>query len=506
MRQSPPRLSAGAAADILRAMPDAIGSEVRPAGSASSGGTAVVVLGMHRSGTSALARCCNLLGVDLGTEFIPTQKDNRSGFWEDARIKEADDLALAALDLVWDDVRPFPEEWRNTRGLTAAEERVLAALGELAGRAPLHGVKDPRISRLLPVWLPLFARLGTRPIFLIALRHPEEVAASLARRDGLSRPRAHLLWLRYTLEAELHTRGHPRAFVFFDDLLRDWRTTLARAAARAGIVWPVAFDAAAQEIDRFLDPSQQHHRVAEAALDDLPVARRSHAVYQALRTASDDGGAGAREVLDGVRAELAAADELLAPVLAEIEAEVALPDAPAAEPEAEPAAEPPEREREEEREPELAAGTAEVDADGPGDEQPSYRAARRSAHEREVDRLRRNLAVAHELVHRRDAELREAEAALRCERERVWHEIETRQAALDASRAEVASLRAQLAARDAELEATREQVRSALRVIADVEASVSWRLTAPLRALAATLRKARGKVGSLAYVRRRSRR
>ena len=65
-----------------------------------------------------------------------------------------------------------------------------------------------------------------------------------------------------SLEAELHTRGHRRCFVDFDELLGDWRGTLARVAHQLAITWPTAADDAAAAIDVFLDPRQRHHVAA----------------------------------------------------------------------------------------------------------------------------------------------------------------------------------------------------------------------------------------------------
>ena len=179
--------------------------------------------------------------------------------------------------MLWDDVRALPEPWRDGFGADEIRARLIATLDTLAQRGSCCGVKDPRISRLLPLWLPLLERLGTTPVFLIALREPVEVARSLERREGLSMARSLLLWLRYNLEAERHTRGRRRAFVCFDDLLHDWRATLERAARESGIAWPVPFADAADAIGTFLDPELRHHVAAEPPAGAEAVSRGSRA-------------------------------------------------------------------------------------------------------------------------------------------------------------------------------------------------------------------------------------
>ena len=65
---------------------------------------AVLVLGMHRSGTSALARGLQMLGVYLGNNFLSPQPDNPTGYWEDKNICELNERLLAVFGLKWEDV------------------------------------------------------------------------------------------------------------------------------------------------------------------------------------------------------------------------------------------------------------------------------------------------------------------------------------------------------------------------------------------------------------------
>jgi len=456
------------------------GHEAPPAAGAAR--TMLVIAGMHRSGTSALARSCNLLGVDLGADFIPTQPDNRSGFWEDAGVKDADDAALASHGMLWDDVGPLPRPWRDGFGGAEVRQRLRSTLATLAARGSLCGVKDPRISRLLPLWLPLLDELEVVPVFLVALREPRAVARSLEHREGLGEPRALLLWLRYTLEAERDTRGRRRAFVCFDDLFGDWRAALARAARDAGIAWPVGFDDAAAGIDRFLDPSLRHHAAPESPVDGL--ARLAHDAFVAVRTLRDGEDPARHAELDRIRALLDAADLAFAPLLHELEQRASRCGDVSTSP---------------------VAGS-EVDGSGDG--------AARSPEARELDRARREAMLAHELVGQRDRELaaaversareamlahelvgqrdRELAAAVERfarERDALAARIAAGETAIAAASTRIASLEDDVAVLRRETEALRESRDAALAVIADVERSLSWRITSPLRALTAAARR-----------------
>jgi len=48
----------------------------------------VVIIGMHRSGTSVIARGLKVLGVTLGDNLMPPGEDNPKGYWEDLDINE----------------------------------------------------------------------------------------------------------------------------------------------------------------------------------------------------------------------------------------------------------------------------------------------------------------------------------------------------------------------------------------------------------------------------------
>jgi hypothetical protein len=131
----------------------------------------------------------------------------------------------------------------------------------------LFVLKDPRICRLLPFWLEVFAAFGVTVKHVLPLSNPLEVAASLRKRDGLSVPRSLIVWLRHVLEAEAVTRGHPRSFVTYDQLLSDWRGVIAALSERLEIPWPRRSATAGIQIDAFLGQRYRHHTVQAAELE-----------------------------------------------------------------------------------------------------------------------------------------------------------------------------------------------------------------------------------------------
>jgi len=170
-----------------------------------SGRCAVVVLGMHRSGTSVLASMLQALGISLGDRLVPADGNNPAGYFEHAEIVRLHQGFLDRMDRRWTGPKgtlPYPDlYWETADGrATQAELRKLVHT-ELARSSTVWGVKDPRMSRLVKLWRPIFEVLSVRPIYLLAVRSPASVQGSVTRRDGLSPSRAQLLWLLHNLDA-----------------------------------------------------------------------------------------------------------------------------------------------------------------------------------------------------------------------------------------------------------------------------------------------------------------
>ncbi|NEX23237.1 sulfotransferase family 2 domain-containing protein [Thiorhodococcus mannitoliphagus] len=223
--------------------------------------TAILILGMHRSGSSALARSVHLQGAALPKTLMPSQSDNLEGFWESLPIVRLNNQLLSEAERAWDDPRPIETTWWLMRG--ERRHRVEQAAKLLVSEYPdaeLVALKDPRLSRLMPIWLEASAQSGFTPLPMLCCRNPLEVADSLAQRNGIDLRHAQLLWLAYMLDAERATRGHPRAWVHYDQLLVDWRGTLARAYGSLGLDALTLSGEVATALDEWLQPDKRNHR------------------------------------------------------------------------------------------------------------------------------------------------------------------------------------------------------------------------------------------------------
>lgn len=271
--------------------------------------TCIVVLGMHRSGTSALTGVLSLLGIDPGDSLLPAMENvNPKGFWEHEEIVSIHDQLLAAFSSSWDDESPLPNQWWHTSLVADFRNRIVNILRRDFSNRPTWLIKDPRMCRLLPLWQDVFRELACPPLFILALRNPVEVAHSLRKRNDLVEVESCLLWLTYMLEAEFQTRGQPRAFVNYERLLFDWRGTVADIGQTFCLSWPVAVEDAATNVEKFLDPSLRHHD-GNATLSDHPACRMAQEGFEFLSDPSPD-----TVKLDRLRAQTCELVSLVAPL------------------------------------------------------------------------------------------------------------------------------------------------------------------------------------------------
>jgi hypothetical protein len=195
----------------------------------------VCVAGMHRSGTSLLAQLLHRCGLDLGApaDLLPPAPDNPDGFWENRRFLAVNEQLLRRLGGAWD-VPPPLGLWR-ARGARLAALRGPAAglLRRFEGREP-WGWKDPRNALTLPFWRGLVPDLRV----IVCVRHPLEVAASLARRDGHGPAFALALWRTYNDQLLAHAPPGRRLVTHFDAYAADPRAELRRVLGWLGLPAP----------------------------------------------------------------------------------------------------------------------------------------------------------------------------------------------------------------------------------------------------------------------------
>jgi hypothetical protein len=228
-------------------------------GQARSGRRALLVVGMHRSGTSAVTRVLGYLGAGLPATLLPPSEFNEPGYWESSVLMALHDELLASCNSAWDDFSALEDDWYGTETESDFRRRFIEALESEFGEEDLFVLKDPRIVRFIPFWQRLLKEIEVKPLFVVPYRDPFAVAASLENRGTLAVSHALLLWLRHVVEAEVGTRGQRRTIVSYDRLLDDWREQAETAARDLGLDWPTSIDEAAPEIETFLSERYRHH-------------------------------------------------------------------------------------------------------------------------------------------------------------------------------------------------------------------------------------------------------
>lgn len=265
---------------------------------------AILVLGMHRSGTSALARLIGYLGAALPGDAIEAHADNARGYWESAAIVKADDQLLRVARSSWFDPRPLDLSRLEPSALRSRKDRIWEAVGQAFGEARIMAVKDPRQCRFVPTIVETLAEHSVASRAVLMLRSPQAVARSIASRDGTTTAFAQLLWLRHMIDAERATRGLARTVIAFEAMLADWRGAAEKLLPLTGGAMPEG--AAAKDVDAFLDPSLRHHGEDGPSGIGEPLAGIVCAVRDGLWALAERDDAEARAALDAAYARFEA--------------------------------------------------------------------------------------------------------------------------------------------------------------------------------------------------------
>ena len=230
------------------------------------GKRAVLVVGMHRSGTSAVTRVLNYLGCALPNHVSGMANDNERGFWESPAVRDLNERILESAGTAWDDWVAFDPSWYESPRANELRGNARAVLEDEFGDGPPFVLKDPRVCRLLPFWIDAVRCFGVEPLIVSPIRNPLDVAASLEARDGIDPSIGLLMWLRSVLDAEVASRGLERHFLRYERLLgapREVVTQLKESLGINGLTQPAE---ACTLIDGFLSPELRHHRAEDSSV------------------------------------------------------------------------------------------------------------------------------------------------------------------------------------------------------------------------------------------------
>jgi hypothetical protein len=269
--------------------------------------TVLFVLGMARSGTSAMTRVLSLSGAALPPGMIGAAKANPRGFWEPRKASFLNEEILrrhhsAAADPSLS-VHEAPTDGRDVAEINA----YLTALPQ----SDLYVIKDLQMTPIAGLWFEAARMAGYDVGAVIALRHPHEVIRSLTAMMPIIKPElAAALWLKNSLLAERYTRGLPRVFVEYAYLLEDWHREVKRISTDLGI--DLNPDEAA--INEFLAVDECHQQAGGSACPEPFGTDWLTTTYDNLHRAVG-GDALSQDELDRVFCDYQASEQRLRPAV-----------------------------------------------------------------------------------------------------------------------------------------------------------------------------------------------
>lgn len=197
---------------------------------------ALIIIGMHRSGTSAVSGSLSEQGVFMGDDLYGPQKGvNEKGFFENSALVRFNERLFDELGWSWDDPLASAHRECEWEKLDKWLPKAVSLIQREYGKRAAWGMKDPRTSLLLPFWQKVLAHVEVEPTYVVMLRHPAEVVGSLAKRDQFSTDKSLMLWLNYTLSSLMNTTSDNRIVIIFDDLMTSPQEQVKKIYSHVGI-------------------------------------------------------------------------------------------------------------------------------------------------------------------------------------------------------------------------------------------------------------------------------
>jgi hypothetical protein len=235
---------------------------------------AVVVLGVGRSGTSAVTRGLSALGVELGSHLRRAARlKNPTGFFEDIDLLRINKRLKRILNVRGDTVRLLEPDWWRQPAVQDLQREAVATIRRRFGACPLWGFKYARTLRFMPFWCHVFAEADIEACYLMVIRNPLSVAKSRSRLDPWrgSQEKSDLEWIVNVVPYFRQVRHHALVVVDFDHFIADPASQLTRIARRLDLPMTPDHHAATDEyVDRFLDSALRHSQHTAADLDRDP--------------------------------------------------------------------------------------------------------------------------------------------------------------------------------------------------------------------------------------------
>jgi len=241
----------------------------------------IVVLGMHRSGTSAITGLLCSSGISIGKSIMPPKPDNPIGFFENQKIQELNDTILNLYNSTWDSIFSLPEDWLENSMLKSYYLDATNLINEEFGSDSLFMIKDPRLSLLLPFWNIVLERLDVSIYVIFMVRNPFEIASSLEHRNNFDVNKSLHLTARYWEHGELNSRKFRRVLIDFSEFIGQPESIKANLKSNFNLTFK---ELGSSEF--LLDKSMKHFNIedqAELINSDNELSNILMEIYQKLK-------------------------------------------------------------------------------------------------------------------------------------------------------------------------------------------------------------------------------
>lgn len=258
--------------------------------------TCILVLGMHRSGTSAITGVLSMLGAYLGTDLMEENFANVKGYFENNNLYKINDELLEQANSSWDDEFFEEDKISNIEGY----EKLKNEIKNEFQNSSLFAIKDPRIAFLFPLYKSVLKELNINIKIIVPFRSPIEVAESLNIRNNFSHEKGILLWAHHVLLAEKYSREFDRVFIKFDELLLNTKSIVTLISDKLHINFGSKYATSKEKINEFLESDLKH---CNRSIDNISEATPNiiRKILQLLKNINDEPNI---EKFDGLRKEL----------------------------------------------------------------------------------------------------------------------------------------------------------------------------------------------------------
>jgi hypothetical protein len=269
----------------------------------------VMVLGMHRSGTSLCSHLLSVLGVDMADQLGPFGKpspDNARGHWERWEIVALHDRVLELLNRKYFEPTHdfgFPVAWWADPEVAKVRNEIVDFLRARMGEARF-GFKDPRTVRLMPLWHQIASELMLAPKFVFCLRNPAAVARSLKARDNLAPEIGEARWFTYVLDFFRYNREAEFCLIEYETWFTDPKANTRKLMEFLDLEWRQSEAELDLVVTGVIDRELRHDEPAIAEAKQ-PLVR---SLYRLARRAHSD--AAARAEIQNLAAQFVSFQQL----------------------------------------------------------------------------------------------------------------------------------------------------------------------------------------------------